>query len=85
MVSGSELAVFQVGTVTAITSGLLAAFGASQQILDPDGTYISLSVVVALCTTCVYATYRVVRFISKLEERMKQLKEHHDDEVPPTE
>lgn len=67
------------------SSALLAA----QQILDPDGTYVSLRVAVLILVAAVTATWHFTRKLSKIEyegeelrEEIKQLKigrRHTDD------
>ena len=72
---------FQVHAVVSVSSGILAAFTAVQGVLDPDTTYVSLTAVIGLCSTCVYATYRVMKFISAVETKLEDIKEKHDGET----
>ena len=71
----SLVAEIKMALTVAWSTGLGRALGATQQVIDPDATHLSVTVVVALGCASILATIKIVRTVERFAARLDRLEE----------
>lgn len=71
----SVVAEIKMALTVAWSTGFGSALGATQQVIDPDATFLPVTVVVALGCASILATIKIVRTVERFAARLDRIEE----------